>query len=165
MYTHAWVTFCVAFSASHRLHAMKHYTFAEIYWDEIRRREQQGPFWRVLTGNLSVTAMSENAVQVDADPSQGCLSRRRQTFSGLPTPPGSGLLSSSAPTSLDSSRILHSCPPMSLPAIKILRNGRSPPFCMDLRLFSLPSPPFACAMDMSLLLLPDIPAQDRQPSR
>lgn len=49
-----------------------------------------------------------------------------------------GLLSSSAPTPLDSSRILHSRPPTSLPAIGLLRNGRSPFVYMDFCLFSPP---------------------------
>lgn len=62
------VAFCIAFSTNRRLHVVDYYTFAEVYWDEIRRREQQGPFWHVLPENLRVPAMSDKAVQADEKP-------------------------------------------------------------------------------------------------
>jgi len=46
--------------------AMKHHPFfADVDWDEIHRREQQGPFWHALPDNVRVPTVSDKPAQAD----------------------------------------------------------------------------------------------------
>lgn len=49
--------------------AMKrHPFFADVDWDEVCRRELQGPFWHVLPENICAPTVSDEAAQTDDEP-------------------------------------------------------------------------------------------------